>query len=425
MIRGRGARLKKVFLLAFVASTARAIDTWETSAPDSLMGGSLSSMVILPSGSPAVSFLADDRLQYAWLDRTVWHTTTVDSSSFVGYYSSLSILPSGQPAISYYDALNDDLKYAWFNGVDWQTTVVDEQLTVYLGGGFGTSLAILPTGLPAIAYYDNDNSGVKYAWSDGVQWHIEIVENEADTGWHPSLAILPSGQSAISFQRRAGDPGVLVFATRDGEQWRTTVVDDHRGAGLDSSLAVLPSGNPAISHYDSQIDALKYTWFDGDSWHTVIVDSDGFNGWYTSLAVLPSGQPAVSYYHLSTSDLRFAWSDGSEWFSSTVDSSGYVGTHTSLAVLPSGQPVISYEDWANGVIKFALGSTSGDVDNDADVDLDDHKVFIDCLAGPDARSKPTPPMVPVNCMNALDFDVDNDLDLADFARFTTVFSGKP
>ena len=37
---------------------------------------------------------------------------TVDSAGFVGYYTSLAFGPDGQPAISYYDNTNSDLKFA-------------------------------------------------------------------------------------------------------------------------------------------------------------------------------------------------------------------------------------------------------------------------------------------------------------------------
>ena len=77
----------------------------------------------------------------------------------MGQYTSLAILPSGQPAISYYSHYPVDLSYAWYDGSEWHTTGVD-------GGGssgYLKSLKILPSGQPAISHYDTGNGGLRYA----------------------------------------------------------------------------------------------------------------------------------------------------------------------------------------------------------------------------------------------------------------------
>jgi len=65
----------------------------------------------------------------------------------------------------------------------------------------------------------------------------------------------------------------------------------------------------------------------------------------------------------------------------------------------------------------------GDIDDDCDVDLDDHVSFVDCLAGPGATPSPTPPTTVMDCRNYFDFDADYDVDLADFAEFQEAFTG--
>jgi hypothetical protein len=182
-------------------------------------------------------------------------------------------------------------------------------------------LAILPSGHPAIAYYEETDGDLKYAWYDGSTWHTQIVDSNGTVGWDASLAILPSGYPAISYYL------------------------DYDSAG---------------GHYED----LKYAWYDGSTWHTTTVN-DGWDdvGRYNSLAILPSGQPAISYsklhavdfypYNEEPDDLKYAWHNGSTWQITTVDSSGYVGGYTSLAILPSGQPAISYYDVTNGALKYA------------------------------------------------------------------------
>ncbi len=59
----------------------------------------------------------------------------------------------------------------------------------------------------------------------------------------------------------------------------------------------------------------------------------------------------------------------------------------------------------------------GDVDGSAVVDLDDHEYFLDCLHGPDV-------LVPSSPCRPLDFDDDEDVDLADARGFQIVFGAQ-
>ena len=72
-------------------------------------------------------------------------------------------------------------------------------------------------------------------------------------------------------------------------------------------------------------------------------------------------------------------------------------------------------DWAKLVANACACGTTGDYDEDGDVDLYDYAHWDDCMTGPEAG-----PYV-AGC-EAFDFDVDDDVDLADFAMFTMLFS---
>lgn len=65
----------------------------------------------------------------------------------------------------------------------------------------------------------------------------------------------------------------------------------------------------------------------------------------------------------------------------------------------------------------------GDIDRDGDVDHADLRAFDACLFGPGVVPAPSAPMAAADCLDAFDFDADNDIDLDDFQQFTQAFTG--
>ena len=138
-------------ILGSCTVAALAGNGWRTMVVDSSPGLSFhTSLAVLPSGAPAISYHKEPYLRYATLDGQEWKATVVDAEGVTGHHTSLTILPNGQPAISYYRYDTGDLKYAWFDSQTWQTTTVDGADDV----GTWTSLAVI-AGRPAISYRDN------------------------------------------------------------------------------------------------------------------------------------------------------------------------------------------------------------------------------------------------------------------------------
>ena len=105
---------------------------------------------------------------------------------------------------------------------------------------------------------------------------------------------------------------------------------------------------------------------------------------------------------------------------------------TVVVALPEGDTLDPYTAISVWCAEFNVNFSSAqfkldiaqDYDNDGDIDLDDHAIFLDCLAGPGAA--PNPSMTTAQaCLTAFDMNTDGAVDLHDYAAFQRVFTGPP
>jgi hypothetical protein len=295
-----------------------------------------------------------------------WYNWVVDPGPNVGSYSSLEILPSGQPCISYCDFSSHSLKYIECQGDNnWDATVVHPGSDFYAGAY--SSLALRPNGEPAISYQvttDIFPSGqLWYAWRESGVWTTEHIPGTGVYS-HTSLAFLlprsPVDHQAIScyeyYETPAGG-GSLCLVEYIGGQWIWTDVDNFTAedVGQYSSLAVQPTGEPAISYYDASHGDLRFAYRTtlGDWVYHLVDGNDPARdvGQYTSLAFFPPdhptlpGMPAISYHDVTNKRLKFAWLDPNDGWQTIVVPCLLpydVGLWTSLLIAPDGQPAISY-----------------------------------------------------------------------------------
>ena len=79
------------------------------------------------------------------------------------------------------------------------------------------------------------------------------------------------------------------------------------------------------------------------------------------------------------------------------------------------------EDVGKEVWRYSFLPYFGDPNCDAQVTVLDYSAFADCAAGPGVLPAPTPPMTTDQCLCTFDADADQDVDLRDFATFSSIF----
>ena len=262
-----------------------------------------------------------------------WVIQTVDSSGKVGGYTSLSLDSTNTPHIAYYDYNNTALKYAYCTGSAWQALVVDDLESV----GQHCSLKVDGQGRPSVAYQDGTNDDLKYAAYNGTTWSVTTVASNGQTGFWPSMALDLSGRPHISYSE-----GGLRYASWNGSSWEFQTVSSQGGT---SSLAIDSLGHPHIAFVDgTHQDRLQYASWNGSSWVTeTIATLAGHTVMYTSLVLDPSDRPRISYMDNAAEALWFAQDNGQSWTNEMVDNYGRAGLYTSLALDSDGDPWIGYK----------------------------------------------------------------------------------
>jgi hypothetical protein len=266
------------------------------------------------------------------------------------------------------------------------------------------SMAVTPSGQPAIASYDTTRTSLDFAvgtLADGaVTWEHQPVDGHVvdnadigDRGQYASLAIGTDGMAWVSYYDGAakvlrvahksaiasavgpmgpyGDP----LGTPSGSAWVTEVADSSSGAvpdaGLFTSLALDASGHPVVAHYDAGARALRVVHSDGETFTGELVDAgDDFTGEdtgdgkpetmeadvgkYANLLVA-DGTEYLAYYDAAAGDLKLATGTAGHYDIEVVDSVGNVGAWPDVLLGDDGTLTIAYQDVGNQDLKVATG----------------------------------------------------------------------
>jgi hypothetical protein len=275
---------------------------WSTTLVDnSAVVGTYSSLALNALGQPCISYydLTNTALKYAYFDGGSWHIETVTNNGSVGMGTSLALDAAGRPHISFFDNTHKSLGYAHWDGAQW---AIESANSPEQGGEF-PSLVLDAAGHPHISY-DRMNSYLRYTYYDGATWHASIAN--VGGGQSTSLALDAAGHPHISYFEDSAAYQDLEYAYHDGVEWSVQVVDSAGIVGWDTSLALDNAGRPRISYYDVSNGDLKFAYYDGSNWHLETIDSPDDVGQYTSLALDATGQPHISYYDVTNTALKYA-----------------------------------------------------------------------------------------------------------------------
>ncbi|MEJ2211475.1 MAG: hypothetical protein P8129_20895 [Anaerolineae bacterium] len=263
---------------------------------------------------------------------------------------SLRLDDAGHPHVAYGE---DHLYYAWHDGSQWHIQVVDADP----GADRNASLALDAAGYAHISYFDARYGRLRYAHQDPTSgvWQTETVD-EGFAALSISLAVSPSGEPHIAYNPH----GSIQHAYRDRAGWHVEVIESGTAGFGAISLALDRNNRPHVSYYMSSYDNwdIRYAYRDLSGWHVQVVDEyPGSEGGDTSLALDAYNRPHVSYLEdagEAYNKITYATNAGSGWVRETVEE--YMdeeGGHTSLALDAAGRPRISYYDYNWRRLRYA------------------------------------------------------------------------
>lgn len=245
----------------------------------------------------------DFDIKYAYRNGEGWHAWTVAAEDYLGFGCSLAFADNGKPRFSYLNGTNQTIGYVWGTpgefsqatvgliwpvnigglatslvsesaersyiaaydetedakdllllrgqGEDWEYTVVDDSAD---NRGWDLAMAQDGNGVLHIAYYDQTNGALRYAWGNYDSMQTEQVD---DRGWcgHPlDIAVEENGTPHVCYYSEAG---VMHHAYREGGNWFFTKITEIPGDGLDCSIVVDADGLVTLAYYDSHNGYLK------------------------------------------------------------------------------------------------------------------------------------------------------------------------
>jgi subtilisin family serine protease len=255
--------------------------------------------------------------------------------------------------LAYYDPAIHSVRYATRDtkGLWSKTQIVD---TSSNDVGVYVSIDIDSTGKPAIAYFDNTNSDLKYAHFNGASWDVQTRDSAKSVGQFPSLTFDPQGNPVIAYYRKSG--GDLRMQTSDASgAWTRIDVDTTGDVGAWASVSTASVGGIiAIAYVDQTNGDLKYARLANGEWTIFKVD-DLSGVAYVDLNI-HNDQAFISYQDLGNGDLKFAKRQDNQWFNETIYTPGNTGQFSSLVFDSSDKAHVAFYSKSKNLTYEAIGT---------------------------------------------------------------------
>ncbi len=309
--------------------------------------GGLSSIDIDSSCLPHISYTdrSSATLKYASWNQGAWARQIVDDRPGSGWSSSIVLDSADWPMIAYWNLLSHPDSYAvemaYWNGVNWTLEVVDNETHAYLSIGLDLGSNQLPR-ISYIKWVSLDQMDLWFAEQNPVgAWSLEMIDS-GGYARHSSLHIDSDDHYHISYEDMAANE--LRYAYWNGTNWSIEMVDSEDPTGLWStghwsSIKADRDKNPHIAYEGGKSSPLKYATKVSGLWQNTTIDYLGGPG--LSMDLDSKMRPHISYQGTDL-HLRHAWWNGSSWQIESVDTSSYVGVFSWLRIDGNDDIHISY-----------------------------------------------------------------------------------
>jgi hypothetical protein len=285
--------------------------------PFSFAGGA--NPVVTMLGSPGVDLYA-----YRGSGMSFGGPVTVEAEGFSGFYSSSAVSSGGVLGVSYQKCFlgrgicNDlwssnqrDLQFATSSngGGSWSIETVEGGAETS-NSGFFTSTVYYGT-TPAIAYLNRAQTKIKFAKRTGGTWMIRDIDSLGLNSLYLSLAVDSKGNYSLAYYDEVNKDLKYAYSSDGGDTWQLSFINRSSGVGKYCSLDFDSDDRAGVAYFDSRGYSLRYSYFDGTIWQHAVVDNAGRVGAHASLkhyfdAVNSMSVPMISYQDMDNLKLKFA-----------------------------------------------------------------------------------------------------------------------
>ena len=312
-------------------------------------------------------------LKYAFRARATGKWFNLSLEKQLGNFAvNIALDPAGDPHICYTPGV---LKHAFWDGKKWQIQEIDS--------GHGTveyncSMTFARDGTPHLTWYQTRGPGgasflhIKHAVKKEGVWYAKTVDYDRECGKWNSLVIDSQGLPHVAYS--AFPPGDLKYAFSDGKDWHISAVDwagggkTRNSTGMGISLKLDPENRFVMSFYEAPINAdntgpgegvLKLARLIDGKWKieaiAPVLKSIGWAEFTSDLVFDKQGRPHIRYEDGGA--VKHAYWDGSKWrIQIVVQPGSETSLYSSMKIDADDTLYISYKDPVDGSLKVAIGS---------------------------------------------------------------------